>query len=192
MNHIDFNTFKKKLKILGTPNMANFDQEKEKLLDQYDAFAEKFKDLYFAGKDRGKEAMAHAMEKAQSELSALGEFSAAQSDLMKKYLARDLEQTKIDIQETAQLLSDEAKDKLHPSRLRAGALSSLVYVLHHTSDGLHALMEKTIHEITYSTGEITTAGSLTCQECGSKMNFKKTGHIPPCPKCSGTLFHKGY
>jgi hypothetical protein len=77
MIHIDFNAFKKKLKILGTPDMANFDHEKEKLLDQYDAFAEKFKDLYFAGKDRGKDAMAHAMEKAQSEFSALGEFSAS-------------------------------------------------------------------------------------------------------------------
>jgi hypothetical protein len=35
---------------------------------------------------------------------------------MKKYLARDLEQTKIDIQEKAHALSDEAKEKLHPSR----------------------------------------------------------------------------
>lgn len=172
--------------------MANLDHEKEKLLEQYDAFAEKFKDLYLAGKERGKDAMVRAMEKAQSEFSALGEFSATQSELMKKYLTRDLEQTMIDVQEKAHALSDEAKDKLQPSRLRAGALSSLAYVLDHTSDALHSLMHKTIDAITYTTGEITSAGSLTCQECGSKMHFKKTGHIPPCPKCSGTLFHKGY
>jgi len=192
MDHIDFNAFKKKLMILGRPDMANFDQEKEKLLDQYDAFAEKFKDLYLAGKDRGKEAMAHAMEKAQSEMSALGEFSAAQSDLLKKYLARDLEQTLIDIQEKAHAFSDEAKDKLQPSRLHAGALSSLAYVLDHTSDALHSLKNKTLDAITYNTGEITSVGSLTCQACGCKMHFKKTGHIPPCPKCRGTIFHKGY
>lgn len=167
-------------------------QEKEKLVAQYDAFAEKFKDLYLAGKVRGKEAMALAMEKAQSEFSALGEFSTAQSELMKKYLTRDLEQTLVDIQEKAHAFSDEAKEKLQPSRLHAGALSSLVYVLDHTSDALHSLKNKTLDAITYNTGEITTVGSLTCQECGCKMHFKKTGHIPPCPKCSGTLFHKGY
>lgn len=172
--------------------MDNLDQEKEKLAAQYDAFAEKFKDLYLAGKARGKEAMTLAMEKAQSELSALGELSITQSELMKKYLTRDLEQTMMNVQEKARALSDDAKDKLHPSRLQAGALTSLVYVLDHTSNTLQSLMHKTIAAITYTTGEITSAGSLTCQECGAKMHFKKSGHIPPCPKCSGTLFHKGY
>ena len=47
MNRIDFNAFKEKLMILGRSDMANLDHEKEKLLEQYDAFAEKFKDLYF-------------------------------------------------------------------------------------------------------------------------------------------------
>jgi hypothetical protein len=172
--------------------MAKFDQEKEKLLEQYDAFAEKFKDVYLSGKDRGKEAMTQAMEKAQVELSALGEFSAEQSESMKKYLTRDLEQTITDAKEIGNTISHEAKDKLQPSRLGAGALSSLAYVLEQTSDALQSMMNKTVNAITYRTGEITSAGSLTCQSCSSKMQFKKTGHIPPCPKCSGTLFHKGY
>jgi zinc ribbon family protein len=192
MKHIGINEFKEKLISLGRLDMANFDQEKEKLLEQYDTFAEKFKDLYLAGKDRGKEAMGHAMEKAHAELLALGEFSAEQGESMKMYLARDLEQTITDAKGLGNAISNEAKDKLQPSRLRAGALSSLAYVLKHSSSALLALNNKTIDAITYSTGEITSAGSLTCQGCGYKMHLKKTGHIPPCSKCSGTLFHKGY
>jgi len=192
MNHINTHTFKEKLMMLGRPDMANYDQEKEILLEQYDAFAEKFKALYIAGKGRGKESMEQAMEKAHAELSNLGEFSAAQGESMKKYLAKDLEQTIIDAQELRTTIHDEAKDKLQPSRLRAGALSSLAFVLEHTTDMLHTLKDKTVDAITYSTGEITSAGSLTCQNCNFKMHLTKTGHIPPCPKCSGTLFHKGY
>jgi len=172
--------------------MTNIDQEKEKLIEQYDAFAEKFKDIYLAGKDRSREAMTHALEKAHSDMSALGEFSVEQAETMKMYLARDLEQTISNAKDLGNMLSEETKKTLQPSRLGAGALSSLAYVLEHTSNALHSLMDKTVEALTYGTGEITSAGTLTCHECGYKMHFKKTGHIPPCPKCSGTLFQKGY
>ncbi|MDQ6955909.1 MAG: hypothetical protein Q9M21_01810, partial [Mariprofundaceae bacterium] len=33
---------------------------------------------------------------------------------------------------------------------------------------------------------------LTCKDCGHSMHFKKTGRIPPCPKCHKTDFMKGY
>jgi len=172
--------------------MKNIDQEKEKLLEQYDVFAEKFKDFYLDGKERGQEAMTQAMEKAQLELTEIGKLSAEQGAFMKAYLARDLEQIVVDAKAIGQDISDEAKKKLQPSRLGAGALSSLAFVLDHASSALHAWKDKTIDAISYRTGEITSAGSLTCQSCGFKMHLKKTGHIPPCPKCSATAFHKGY
>lgn len=168
--------------------MDNNDQEKDRLAQQYDAFASKFKELYLSGKERGSEAMSAALEKAREQLTTLGEFSAEQGEVLKEYLGRDLDQTISD----AQRLGEEAKEKLHPSRLGAGALSSLASVLELTSDALHSLLNKTVQALTYRTGEITSAGSLTCQACGQKLQLKQTGHIPPCPKCSGTLFHKGY
>jgi isocitrate dehydrogenase len=44
----------------------------------------------------------------------------------------------------------------------------------------------------YRSGEITSAGTLTCNACGHEMHFKKTGRIPPCPKCHATEFRKSY
>jgi DNA-directed RNA polymerase subunit RPC12/RpoP len=168
--------------------MTSNNQDHEKLAQYYDKLARQFNELYLAGKERGREAMQVALEKAHKELSALGEFSTEQSEVLKKHLARDLDQTII----YAQKLGEEAKDKLHPSRLGAGALSSLATALELTSHALHTLSLKTQETLTYKTGEITSAGTLTCMKCGHKIQLKKTGHIPPCAKCNGTVFSKGY
>lgn len=42
----------------------------------------------------------------------------------------------------------------------------------------------------YHTGELTGLGTLVCDQCNDKLHFHKPGHIPPCPKCSSTHFHR--
>jgi hypothetical protein len=174
--------------LLQEMTMKDFDQKTEKLEQQYDKLAGKFNELYLAGKERGRESMAVALEKAREQLTALGEFSSEQGEVLKQYLARDLDQTISDVQQ----LGDEAKVRLHPARLGAGALSSLSTVLELTGNVLHSLSVKTKEKLTYKTGEMTSAGTLTCQSCGHQVQLKKTGHVPPCSKCNGTLFSKGY
>lgn len=164
------------------------DQDKSKLAEQYDKLASKFNELYLAEKERGREAMSVALEKSREQLTALGEFSVEQGEDLKKFLARDLDQTILD----AKHLSEEAKERLNPARLGAGALSSLAAVLESTGNALHSLSGKTREKLTYKTGEMTTAGTLTCQVCEQEIHMMKTGHVPPCPKCGGTLFNKGY
>lgn len=168
--------------------MENNDQDKSRLAEQYDKLASKFNELYLAGKERGRESMSVALDNAHEQLTALGEFSAEQGAELKQYLARDLDQTISD----AQQLGEEAKERFHPARLGAGALSSLATVLELTGNALRSLSSKTKETLTYKTGEITSAGTLTCQACGQKVQLKKTGHVPPCPKCNGILFNKGY
>lgn len=168
--------------------MGNNDQDKSGMEEQYDKLASKFNELYLAGKERGRESMSVALDKAHEQLIALGEFSAEQGEELKQYLARDLDQTISD----AQQLGEEAKERFHPARLGAGALSSLATVLELTGNALRSLSDKTKETLTYKTGEITSAGTLTCQACGQEVQLKNTGHVPPCPKCNGTLFNKGY
>jgi len=43
----------------------------------------------------------------------------------------------------------------------------------------------------YHTGEITGPGTLCCDACGERLHFHRPGHIPPCPKCHGTVFRRG-
>ncbi len=42
----------------------------------------------------------------------------------------------------------------------------------------------------YRTGELTGPGVLVCDDCGEQIHFSKAGHIPPCPKCTHTHFHR--
>ena len=168
--------------------METNEQEKSKLAAQYDKLASTFQEFYAEEKDRGRESMTMALDKAQEKLTALGEFSTERGEELKKLLARDLDQTISD----SHHLGDEAKELLNPARLGAGALASLASVLELTSKALHTLSNKTKESLSYKTGEMTSAGTLTCQGCGQKVHLKVTGHVPPCPKCKGTLFNKGY
>ncbi len=42
----------------------------------------------------------------------------------------------------------------------------------------------------YHTGELTGPGTLICDQCNRQLHFHKPGHIPPCPDCIGTRFHR--
>jgi hypothetical protein len=42
----------------------------------------------------------------------------------------------------------------------------------------------------YDTGEMVGLGTLICDQCNEKLHFLKPGHIPPCPKCNATHFHR--
>ena len=163
-------------------------QTKSLLTQKYDLLANKFHHTYLAGKERGRKAMTIALEKAHQQLVEAQEFNAEQGQELKQYLTRDLDQTIADMEQ----LGDAAKEKLHPSRLGAGALSSLAAVLDIADTTLHSLSNEAKKKLSYKTGELTSAGTLTCQSCGQKVHLKATGHVPPCPKCKATLFSEGY
>lgn len=42
----------------------------------------------------------------------------------------------------------------------------------------------------YHSGELIGLGTMVCDQCGQTLHFHKPGHIPPCPKCNGTHFHR--
>lgn len=168
--------------------MESAEHIKQQITEQYDKLANTFNELYFKSKARGYESMEDALDKANEHLTAIGEFSAERGTELKQFLARDLDQT-ISV---AHQLGEEAKDKLNPARLTAGALASLASVLELSTSALQTLTEKTKAQITYSTGEVASAGSFTCQSCEHTLHLKSTGHIPPCSKCHGTHFTKGY
>ena len=162
--------------------------EAERHVDLYDRFTERARELFEAGQERSREAMEKAMEVAREQLSAAGEFSAEQGEAFKRFMRRDLEQTEEDMR----ALGHEAKERLHPARLGAGALSSMARVLEATGSALQSLSRKAEDALRYTTGEITAAGTLTCLHCGQTLQLKRTSVIPPCPQCHGSAFRKGY
>ena len=44
--------------------------------------------------------------------------------------------------------------------------------------------------LTFRSGDITTAGTLTCENCGWLLQTTRTTLLPPCPQCAETTFRK--
>jgi len=44
--------------------------------------------------------------------------------------------------------------------------------------------------LTFRTGDITTAGMMTCESCGWTIHTTRTSILPACPQCSETTFRK--
>ena len=44
--------------------------------------------------------------------------------------------------------------------------------------------------LTLRSGDITSAGTLTCAGCGWTIQTTHTTVLPPCPHCSATAFRK--
>ena len=44
--------------------------------------------------------------------------------------------------------------------------------------------------LTFRTGDITTAGTLNCENCGWLLVANRTTLLPPCPQCGDTIFRK--
>lgn len=42
----------------------------------------------------------------------------------------------------------------------------------------------------YKTGEVCSAGTIRCLDCGQHMKLTKNTRIPPCPKCHNTEFER--
>jgi isocitrate dehydrogenase len=152
---------------------------------QYDALAAKFKEEFESATENTVEIAKKAMEKARKKLTEAGQFTEEKGEKLKEFLENDLSRI-------SQEMKKGAKEKLNPSRLGTGALASISKLLHKTGVALSSFGDKAEASLSCKSGEITSAGKLTCKACGHQMNFKKTGRIPPCPKCHKTEFTKGY
>lgn len=154
----------------------------------YDRYTERARELFDAGQEKSQVAMEKAMEAARTQFAAAGEFSAEQGQAFARFMRRDLDQTAEDMR----ALRHGAVERLSPSRLGAGALSSIARLLEATGSALQNVSRKAEETLHFNTGEITAAGTLTCTLCGQKVQLKQSSHIPPCPSCHGTEFRKGY
>jgi isocitrate dehydrogenase len=156
--------------------------------DLYDRYAQRASELFHAGQDKSREAMEKAMDAARQQLSAASEFSAEQGVIFKEYMRRDLAQTERDMR----AVSQGTKEHLHPARLGAGAVSSLARMLETAGSAMQSWSRQAEDTLHFGTGDITTAGTLTCVACGQTLQLKRTSRVPPCPLCSETQFRKGY
>jgi len=163
-------------------------EEKKEELGLYEKLAVRTKVLVEEAKIKTSETLGAAMEKAKEEMVAAGDFGSKQGEKLKSFMQRDL----IISQRYASKAGEAAKKTLEPHRVAAGIQNTLASMLETVGGKLESWAEKLEAGLNFKTGEITTPGTLSCKKCKKEIKMYGTGHIPPCPECQGTEFHKGY
>ena len=159
----------------------NQDNNEQKEVGFYEKLAARTAELL----EEGRKTLDEALKKAKDEMSKAGDLSSEQMDKIASYVKRD-------VTENAGKATEAVKKAVDPQRVAAGAQSIFARILNSASDALSDLAEKAERQVEFKTGEVTSAGTLTCKECDAEMHMKTTGRIPPCPKCHKTIFRKSY
>lgn len=162
-------------------------KQNEALGNTYALLLEKAIDEIRQTEDKSGPALHRLIDKISSELTGVEYLTDEQLQQLATGLKRDLV-------DAADHMSTEGKD------IRSW-LSFDMELIEDTLLGLFMdAADKTTVELAelkaeamaagYHTGEIIGFGTLVCDECGEILNFHKPGHIPPCPKCKATHFHR--
>ncbi len=162
------------------------DEKTQRLVDTYEKIAERARQIFSESSEKTLASLEAAIEKAREGLVKAGEVSQSESHRVKEYLRRDLEQGA----KYFDSFKEQAGEKLQPGRVRAGFLDLTSTLAHSASHLFDRLAEWADSTASFQTGQLTAPGTLKCRNCDKEMNFKKTGHIPPCPKCKKTDFRR--
>ena len=163
----------------GPDKNGNNSEEPE--VGYYEKMAERTAELL----EEGRKTLDEALKKAKDELSKAGGFTSEQADRVAEWIRRDVRQG-------AGKATQAVRQAVEPQRVAAGAQSLLARILTGTADALNDLAQKAEQTLEFKTGEVTSAGSLTCKECGAEIHMTRTARIPPCSKCHKTVFRKSY
>ena len=158
----------------------------EKLEQAYEKMVERVHNLWDSGEGQHslKQAILHARDKAEE----LQEITREDANKVADYVSRDLHEMGSYLHETGEELRDWFRFDV--GLIGDRILEKLISVADKTRLELAALQEHNREASQWHTGEITGPGTLICRQCGEQLHFKKTGHIPPCPKCHKTEFKR--
>lgn len=159
----------------------------QRLAQAYDTMLERVKSaLETAGVDIAP-ALKKALDNAEEKATELGELSREEAAKIAEYLKRDIHDAAEYMADQGEELSSWARFDLELVEQRM--LESFALVADKTTLALDALRESA-KAAGWHTGEITSMGTLVCEQCGKALHFHKTSHIPPCPKCHHTAFKR--
>jgi len=170
--------------------MLNQDEAKDKLTQAYDTMLKRLKDVWHDAEEKALPTLKENLDLAKEKASELGELTREEADKVADYVKRDLREAAEVLSENGKQLKDWLKFDLEFAEVKLAEM--FASVADTTRIELERLAERARQVGEWHTGEITSVGILRCSECGELLHFEKTGHIPPCPKCRGTVFKKEF
>jgi DNA-directed RNA polymerase subunit RPC12/RpoP len=130
----------------------------------------------------------HFIDNARDTAVELEELTKEEAEKVAYYLQRDLQDAGKHLAETGQELGDWLRFDIH--QIEEHLLSVLLRVADHTRLEMLQFEHDIEEGPAWNSGEIAGPGTLVCASCGAVMRFHTTGHIPNCPDCGHTVFHR--
>ena len=160
----------------------------DRLVDAYEAMLERVHEAADNAEQKTVPWMREALADARDKAVELGELTREEAEKVSRYVERDLHEAASYIADTGQELRDWLSFDWQLMQNRM--LDMFAGMAEQTRAALKGFAEQARQARLYHTGEITAPGVLQCTECAEELHFKKTGRIPPCPKCNGTDFKR--
>ena len=160
----------------------------DKLIKAYDTMVKRLHDAAEQAEKLAIPTIDENLKQAQEKAIELGELTREEAKKVAGYLKRDLDDVTVYLQET----QDEFSEWLSfESSLIEGKIGDwFQLVADKTKLEWDKLSLDAIKGQLYHSGEVTGPGVFECIICKQTISFKKTGHIPPCPKCHKTEFKR--
>lgn len=164
------------------------DSIQDKLLQAYDTMMKRLHDAVELAEKHAIPTIDEHLKNAQEKAIELGELTREEAGKVAGYLKRDLDDVSVYLHETQEEFSEWLSFE---STLVEGKVGEWISsVADKTQLEWDKLTLQAIKGEIYHSGEVTGPGTLQCIVCEQTLNFKKTGHIPPCPKCHKTEFKR--
>ena len=127
------------------------------------------------------------MAAARGDIAALNKFGDDEAVKLEGYVKRDLIDAAVYLNKTGAKLENWLG--FDAALIKREFWQRFSEAADQTTIELNQLKQQAAHA-GYRSGELVGLGTLVCDQCGEKLYFHKPGHVPPCPKCNGTQFHR--
>jgi len=167
----------------------------KKHVDPLDALGAVYENMYenvaeklHKAKDKSGPLIHELVDEAKEKVKDIEEVTEEDAEKLGIWLKRDLDEVTNYLSETENAFKDWLG--FETSLIKNEFIEALLDTADKTTLALLRMKENAHEPYSYHTGEIAGFGTLICDECGEKLHFHKAGHIPPCPKCHKTSFHR--
>jgi hypothetical protein len=158
------------------------------LSEVYETMYEQVADNLHKAKRQSSTLVRDLIEEAVEKVVKVEGIAADDAEKLATWLRRDFDDVINYVSETDYAVKDWLG--FETSLIKNELIKAMLDTADKTTLALLRMKENAHKPYDYHTGEVTGLGTLICDECGEKLHFHKAGHIPPCPKCHNTSFHR--
>ena len=158
------------------------------LSEIYETMYENVAENLQKAKERSGTLVHDLIEEAREKVVELEDIADEDAEKLAIWLRRDFDDVINYVSETDYAVKDWLG--FETSLIKSELIQAMLDTADKTTLALLRMKENAHEPYEYHTGEVAGSGTLICDECGEKLHFHKAAHIPPCPKCHNTSFHR--